>query len=890
MNSQAIRQSFIDFFSARDHRVVASAPLVPQGDPTLMFTNAGMVQFKDNFLGLETPSSPRAVTAQKCLRVSGKHNDLENVGPSPRHHTFFEMLGNFSFGDYFKAEAIEHAWQLVTEVWGLDPAILYATVFEEDDEAWDLWKKISDLPDERIIRCGAKDNFWSMGETGPCGPCSEIFVDRAPDRPAEPWDEGSENGRYLEIWNLVFMQFERFEDGSTKPLARPSIDTGAGLERVSAVLQGVESNYDTDLFQPIIRATADLADRRYGQNADEDVSLRVIADHLRAVSFLLADGVIPGPDGRGYVLRRLLRRAVRHGLRLGFEEPFLHRLVPVLGTVLAHHYQELESTRKATEVTIREEEEKYLQTRAAGARHIQAAIDRAIRQGASVLDGAVLFDLYETYGQELETVREIAEEERLGIDAAGFEAEREKHRARARVVTESMQKRKASLRQALTGEGELGETPFEGYDHLRLEDVSIVRLAREHADGAQPVDTLAAGDRGVAVLARTVFYAEGGGQVGDRGWVRSAGGVLARVIDTQKDTAGSIYHQLEVESGQLSRGDTVTLEIDQALRKATERNHTATHLLHAALREVLGDGVRQAGSLVAPERLRFDFTHGTPMASDALRAAENRVNAEIRRATPTAIAVRGREEAMTMGAMALFGEKYGDQVRMVEIPGFSLELCGGCHVGSTGEIALLLITGERGIASGVRRIEAVTGEGALALVRERERQLAQVADAVGATTERAAVEVTNLKGKVKDLEKELASLRMKLIAGETSSGGDTTEEVDGIKVVAREVPATPANELRQMADRLRDKLGSGIVVLACRAGDDKASLIVTVSKDLTSRLKAGDLVKHLAPIIDGRGGGRPDFAQAGGKNPAKLGALIEAVPGAVSNVVSARAS
>ena len=881
MKSQAIRQSFLDFFTRHGHRVVASAPLVPRGDATLMFTNAGMVPFKDFFLGLDSPEDKRAVSAQKCLRVSGKHNDLENVGPSPRHHTFFEMLGNFSFGDYFKAEAIEFAWGLVTEVWELDPATLFATVFEQDDEAWRLWRKISGLPEARILRCGAKDNFWSMGDTGPCGPCSEIFVDRQPQHPGVPWEEGSETGRYLEIWNLVFMQLERFEDGSKQPLARPSIDTGAGLERLAAVLQGVASNYDSDLFQPILAAAAERAGRRYGQDANADVSLRVIADHLRAVSFLLADGVIPSSDGRGYVLRRLLRRAVRHGLRLGFEEPFLHRLVPVLEGVLGQDYQELGATRQATETTVLAEEEKYLQTRATGARHIQAAIDRARAAGERTLGGAALFDLYETYGQELDSVREIAEEEGLAVDAEGFAAERDRHRAQARVVTESLQKKKASLRQALARGGELGETAFEGYDALRLEGVAICRLARESAAGAEAADALDAGERGVVVLDRTVFYAESGGQVGDRGWIRAAGGARVRVLDTQKDTVGTIFHQVEVESGRLAQDESVTLEVDAARRKAIERNHSATHLLHAALRKELGDGVRQAGSWVAPERLRFDFTHGRPLTPQSLEAVEDRVNAEIRRATATVITSRGREEALALGAIALFGEKYGDRVRTVEIPGVSLELCGGCHVRSTGEIALLLITGERGSASGVRRIEAVTGEAALALVRARSACLAEVAAALSSVPERAAAGAVALKQRVRQLEKELATLRMKLLAGEVSAAKSEPQDIGGIMVLARAVPAAPIAELRSMADRLRDQLGSGLVVLASRTGADKASLIVTVSKDLVCRVRAGDLVQRLAPIIDGRGGGRPDFAQAGGKAPEKITELLAAVPEAV---------
>ena len=733
MNSKDIRQSFLDFFTSRDHRAVRSAPLVPQGDPTLMFTNAGMVQFKNGFLGLEEPPAPRAVSVQRCLRVSGKHNDLENVGPSPRHHTFFEMLGNFSFGDYFKEEAIRSAWELVTKVWGLDPAILYATVFEDDDEAAELWARLSTLPPERILRCGAKDNFWQMGDTGPCGPCSEIFVDLEPGKPAEDWDEGSERGRYLEIWNLVFMQYDRDESGTLNPLPNPSIDTGAGLERVAAVLQGKTSNYDSDVFQPLLAAAAKLAGTTYGKDADADTSLRVIADHLRSVAFLLADGVIPAPDGRGYVLRRLLRRAVRHGMRLGFEEPFLHRLVATLEEEMGEAYPELVSTRQATEASIREEEEKYLRTCATGEERILDAIGAARKAGKSELDGETLFRLYDTYGQEIEMVREIAEEERFTLDEKGFEKVLEKSRAGARVETEKHQKRMSSLRKALAlGDGSLGdgdeiETAFAGYDLHRLDGVRAVRLARLDADGhAHAAERLAKGERGVVVVDRTVFYAEGGGQVGDRGRIAWQDGGTARVTDTQKDPAGTFFHFVEIDEGELAAGDVVTLEIDAARRLAVERHHTATHILHAALHEVLGEGARQAGSLVAPERLRFDFTYSKPMTDEELRRVEDICNAWIQRAVPTAIRLRSRDEAMQAGAMALFGEKYGEEVRTVEVPGLSLELCGGCHVRNSGEIGLLLVTGERGVASGGDRRgrprARARGIGASALRRRRTRR------------------------------------------------------------------------------------------------------------------------------------------------------------------------
>ncbi|HEV8240534.1 MAG TPA: alanine--tRNA ligase [Thermoanaerobaculia bacterium] len=874
MQSKDVRQSFVDFFHARGHLHVPSAPLVPHGDPTLLFTNAGMVQFKDYFLGRETPPARRAVTAQKCLRVSGKHNDLENVGPSPRHHTFFEMLGNFSFGDYFKADAIEFGWQLVTGAWGLSPDVLAATVFEQDDEAAELWRRISGLPPERIHRCGAKDNFWAMGDTGPCGPCSEIFVDTRPGRPVVPWAEGTDSGRYLEIWNLVFMQYDRAQDGTMTPLPNPSIDTGAGLERVTAVLQGVASNYDTDLFAPIIAATAELSHRGYtGGDGADDVAMRVIADHLRAVSFLLADGVIPSNDGRGYVLRRILRRAVRHGMHLGFEEPFLHRLVPVLGEVMAGFYPELGASREATVTTVRAEEEKFLGTLAAGARQVQDAIERTRREGKSTLAGPAAFQLYDTHGLPLEIIREIAEEERFTVDEAGFQTALEEQRQRSRAATGEQQKRLGSVRQVLGGGGGTA-TEFLGYDDLRVEGAKVLRLGAERDGQALEVPSIGAGESGVAVFDRTPFYAESGGQVGDQGEARWQGG-RARVLDVHKDTSGTYYHELAVEEGRLERGAAVDLEVGESLRRDTERNHTATHLLHAALREVLGEGVRQAGSLVAPDRLRFDFTFGRPLHDDELRRIEDIVNERVRQALPTRIVVQGYQEAVARGAMALFGEKYGDRVRTVEVPGFSLELCGGCHVRNVGEIGLFLVMSERGIASGVRRIEALTGRGAVDHVRARQAVADTVAGALGAPLERGAEEARALQQRLSTTERELAQLRRQLVAGSGAAPAEQAREVAGVKVLAREVPPAPPDELRNMADMLRQKLGSGVVVLGAR-GDGKVSLVAAVTADLVGRLHAGNLVKAAAAAAGGKGGGRPDFAQAGGKEPDKLPQALDA--------------
>jgi len=890
MKSSDIRRSFLDFWSARGHRVVPSAPLVPHGDPSLLFVNAGMVPFKNYFLGQEPPPSPRAVSVQKCVRVSGKHNDLENVGPSVRHHTFFEMLGNFSFGDYFKEEAIRGAWELVTRVWGIPVERLTATVFEEDDEAHALWLALSSLPPERVRRCGREDNFWAMGETGPCGPCSEIFVDLHPERPPVPWQEGTGSGRYLEIWNLVFMQYERAApaagspSGELHPLPRPSIDTGAGLERVASVLQGVDSNYDTDLFRPLLAAAAELAGIRYGGGDPEsDVALRVIADHLRAVTFLLADGVIPGNEGRGYVLRRLLRRAVRHGMRIGFEEPFLHRLVPVLGEVMGADYIELAATRQASMATLQAEEEKFRSTVANGARQVQEEIERLRAAGQSTLPGPMVFRLYDTYGLPIDVIREIAEEERFRVDEAGFSAALETQREQSRRATQEVQSRLAALREVVRGHADIAETRFEGYDRTELlgGQAEVVRLAAWKDGAPVRVATLSAGQSGVAVLDQTVYYPESGGQVGDSGRIVWDGG-SARVADTQKDGAGVIYHFVEVEEGELSRHARVDLRVDHELRLATQRNHTATHLLHAALRQVLGKSVRQAGSLVAPDRLRFDFTYHRGLFRKEQEEVEDLVNEWIRRAVPTDVVSRSYQEAIAAGAMALFGEKYGDRVRTVAVPGFSLELCGGCHVHSTGEIGLFLVESERGVASGVRRIEAVTGAYALAEVRRLRTAYSELVARLGIRSgdyEQQLQKAEQLRQQRDQLEHEMRRLRMQLVSGGPAAA-DGEMMVDGVRVLAREVPPAPAGELRDMADALRAKIGSGVVVIGTR-GEDTVSLVAAVSKDLTARIKAGELVKTLSSVVGGRGGGRADFAQAGGREPDKLPQALAAVEAAV---------
>jgi alanyl-tRNA synthetase len=794
------------------------------------------------------------------------------------------MLGNFSFGDYFKDEAIRFGWQLVTGVWGLSPRVLAATVYEEDDEAYDLWRRVSGLPAERIHRCGKADNFWAMGDTGPCGPCSEIYVDRRPDLPPADWDEGTASGRYLEIWNLVFMQFDRGADGALVPLPNPSIDTGAGLERVAAVLQRVDSNYDTDLFQPVLRAAATLAATEYGRDQGGDVSLRVIADHLRAVAFLLADGVIAGNEGRGYVLRRLLRRAVRHGMRLGFTEPFLHRLVPVLGEVMGSAYPELAATRAATVASVEAEEEKFLSTVAAASRQVQDAIEEARRRGEATLGGEAIFRFYDTYGLPFDVVREIAEEERFAVDEAGFRRALEEQRERSREATAAKQGELSGLGQLFGGEVTT-PTDFRGYAELEVA-ARVEALAGQEPGasgrGMRPVEELRQGDEGVMVVERTPFYAEGGGQVGDRGEAAWPGGA-AEVVDTTKTPAGVHFHWLKVLRGRLAPGMEVTLRVDRELRRATQRNHTATHLLHAALRQVLGDGVRQAGSLVAPDRLRFDFTYSQPLTGEEKERIEGLVNEWILRATPTTIrGQRPLREALAAGAMALFGEKYGDQVRTVEVPEVSLELCGGCHVANTGEIGSLVIVGERGIASGVRRIEALTGKGALAWLQKRHLQLRGVESLIGEKD--AEQEIRALREEIQGYQAELARLRLQAVASR-GPAEDAEAVVAGVKLLAREVPPAPAGELRTMADALRARLGSGVVVLGAR-GEGKVSLVAAVTLDLAGRVSAGELVKRIAPLVGGSGGGRRDFAQAGGKDADRLPEALAAVPGALADLLS----
>ena len=889
MRSRDIRASFRDFFEGEDHRSIASAPLVPHGDPTLMFTNAGMVQFKDVFLGTAPAPSARAVTVQKCLRVSGKHNDLENVGPSPRHHTFFEMLGNFSFGDYFKQEAIEFAWRLVTGVWQIPVERLFATVFEKDDEAEQLWQHISTLPAERILRCGAKDNFWAMGDTGPCGPCSEIFVDMDPSASPIGFIEGSDSGRYLEIWNLVFMQFDRTAGGDLTPLPNPSIDTGAGLERLAAVMQGVHSNYDTDLFTPILEATAALADTSYGDDSHADLSMRVVADHLRAIAFLISDGVVPASDGRGYVLRRLLRRAVRHGMSLGFDDPFLCRLLPVVGESYSQDYPQLRESEAAAVDTVRTEETKFLTTIAVGSGQVQQLIDGVKAEGGDILPGPDVFRLYDTFGLPLEVIAEIAQEEQIGLDEEGFEAELSSQRSRSRAAVSTSKNLRQAVREVLRGAGDLPPTAFAGYKNLDAEAAILALMVDD--DGIRAVDSLEAGQRGVLIVDKTPFYAEAGGQIGDAGVIVGEG-VRGRVTDTVRES-GWRLHTVEVEEGSLAIEDTVRMQVDVARRRDTERNHTATHLLHAALRRVLGPSVRQAGSLVAPDRLRFDFTAPEALTEEQVREVEELVNRWVLTAGPTTI-VDGRplQEALDAGAMALFGEKYDDKVRTVQAPALalngerveSLELCGGCHVDNVGEIGPFVIASEKGVASGVRRIEALTGLGALDWQRNLRQALEQASDQLGGVAaDRIGLEIDKLQASRRELETELSQLRLKEMSGVAEDG---VIQVDGVKVLVREVPPAEVGELRTLADVLRSRLGSGVVMLGTRE-EDKVSLLVAVTPDLQERVHAGGLARDVAQLVGGKGGGRADFAQAGGRQPENLPKALEAAAGLVEQQLAA---
>ncbi len=859
MKSSQIRQQFLDFFAGKGHTVVASSALVPHGDPTLLFTNAGMNQFKDVFLGFDKRPYTRAASSQKCVRAGGKHNDLENVGYTARHHTFFEMLGNFSFGDYFKRDAIGYAWELLTGVFKLPPERLLVTVYAEDDEAYGIWKDVIGVPAERIIRIGdnkgaryASDNFWMMGDTGPCGPCTEIFYDHGPQIAGGPPGSPDEDGdRYIEIWNNVFMQYNRDEAGVLHPLPRPSVDTGMGLERISAVLQGVHSNYQIDLFQQLIAAAA-----RETATSDLDLpSLKVIADHIRACAFLVSDGVIPGNEGRGYVLRRIVRRAIRHGYKLGARAAFFHKLVPDLVAAMGEAYPDLAANAARVSDVLRQEEERFFATIANG----MDILEGAIAQGD--IDGETAFKLHDTYGFPLDLTADVCRERGVGVDEAGFEAAMARQKAQARAA--------GKFKMSATLEYSGPQTTFHGYERLDS-DARVVALYR---DGAA-VEALHEGEMGVVVLDETPFYAESGGQVGDSGVLRGPDG-LFNVEDTQKIQAAVFGHQGTVGTGALRIGDAVKARVDAASRTATMRNHSATHLMHKALRELLGDHVQQKGSLVDSDKTRFDFSHTQPVTAAEIAEIERRVNAEILANAATQARLMAIDDAQKTGAMMLFGEKYGDEVRVLDI-GSSRELCGGTHVSRTGDIGLFRIYAESGVAAGVRRIEAATGEGALALTARADRELSRIAALVKAAPEQAAARVEQLIEQSRALEKELSALKAKMAAGAGDALADQAVAVGGAKVLAATLDGADANALREVVDKLRGTLKSAAVVLASVA-DGKVTLIAGVTPDLTGKVKAGELVNFVAGQVGGKGGGRPDMAQAGGSEPGNLPAALASV-------------
>ena len=867
-SSNQVRQDFLDFFRGKGHTIVPSAPLVPGNDPTLLFTNSGMVQFKDTFLGAEKRSYVRAADVQRCLRAGGKHNDLDAVGYTARHHTFFEMLGNWSFGDYFKKEAIAWAWELLTEVWKLPAERLLVTVYHTDDEAYALWHDMIGIPSERIVRIGdnkgapyASDNFWQMADTGPCGPCTEIFYDHGPEIAGGPPGSPDEDGdRFIEIWNLVFMQFDRQPDGTLVPLPAPCVDTGMGLERLVAVLQHVHSNYEIDLFQALIKEVARLT----GTADLENKSLRVIADHIRACSFLIVDGVLPSNEGRGYVLRRIIRRALRHGWMLGVRQPFFFQLVPTLSALMGQAYPELPAKLDLVERALKAEEERFAETLDAGMRIFE---DVAARAQGTTIPGVDAFRLYDTYGFPVDLTADIARERGMDVDMAGFDAAMEQQRQTARAAGKFASG--AGLPADLVAQ--LKPTEFLGYDSLQAEGLVVVALLRD----GRPVQHLEAGEAGVVLLDRTPFYAESGGQVGDTGTLRGTGGTF-EVSDTQK-LAGQFHgHVGQLTEGALSIGDVLSASADGQRRGATILNHSATHLLHAALRSLLGTHVQQKGSLVAPDRLRFDFSHFQPVSQDELAEIERRVNAEVRRNHGVEVHHMAMQEALDFGAMALFGEKYGENVRVLRMGDTSTELCGGTHVQRTGDIGLFKIVSESGVSSGVRRIEAVTGQGALDYVDIEEHRLAEAAGLLGGSAAEVVDKIRQLTERQRKLERELESLKAKAASGATADLAGQAVDVAGVKVLAVRLEGFDAKALRDAVDRLKQQLGDSVILLA---GTDagKAALVSGVNGSAMGRVKAGELLSHVASQIGGKGGGRPDLAQGGGEDGPALASALEGV-------------
>ncbi|ODJ86861.1 alanine--tRNA ligase [Candidatus Thiodiazotropha endolucinida] len=863
--SADIRQAFLDYFADREHEVVVSSPLVPQNDPTLLFTNAGMVQFKDLFLGREKRNYQRAASSQRCVRAGGKHNDLENVGYTARHHTFFEMLGNFSFGDYFKRDAINYAWEFLTETIGLPAEKLWVTVYEEDDEAAKIWLDEIGIDPARFTRIGDKpggkryesDNFWSMGDTGPCGPCSEIFFDHGEGIWGGPPGTAEEEGdRYIEIWNLVFMQYNRDADGVLTPLPKPSVDTGMGLERLAAVLQKVHSNYEIDLFVHLIQAAAELT----GCSNLEEKSLRVIADHIRSCAFLITDGVLPSNEGRGYVLRRIIRRAIRHGYMLGVKEPFFHKLVGCLCDEMGEAYPELLSQRGQVEKVLRLEEERFAQTLEQGMKILEEAIEEL---DGKVIPGELVFKLYDTYGFPRDLTADIARERELTIDQSGFDEAMSAQRERAQAASQF----------GVVANVDLGleeETRFSGYDHLE-EQGRVVALLRD----GESVSALQQGESGMVFLDNTSFYAESGGQVGDQG-VLEGDGLLFEVDDTLKQGGELFAHIGKLEEGILAVGDKVTAQVNAYTRQATALNHSATHLLHAALRRELGEHVTQKGSLVDAERLRFDFSHFEPITREQLQSIEQLVNLQIRHNHLVATQLMSLDQAKASGAMALFGEKYADQVRVLSMGDFSTELCGGTHVNAVGDIGLFKITAESGIAAGVRRIEAITGQRAVEWMEADEERVQRIAEMIKSGRDEIEDKLEQILVRNRKLEKELEQLKGKLASAAGTDLAAGAVSVGEVKVLAANLDGADAKSLRETMDQLKNKLGTAVILLAATTGG-KVSLVAGVTKDLTAQMKAGDLVKLAAEKVDGKGGGRPDMAQAGGSNPAALPQALEIV-------------
>ena len=864
LSSTELRALYLEFFRQHGHTVVPSSSLVPGNDPTLLFTNAGMVQFKDCFLGKEKRSYVRAATAQRCVRAGGKHNDLENVGYTARHHTFFEMMGNFSFGDYFKQDAIKFAWEFVTgKKWlGIDPQRLMVTVYHTDDEAFEIWNKVAGVPADRIVRIGDKkgggsDNFWQMGDTGPCGPCTEIFYDHGAHIPGGPPGSPDEDGdRWIEIWNVVFMQYERDTDGKLTPLPKPAVDTGMGLERVAAVMQGVHSNYEIDTFQGLISAAAAAT----GAADMQSSSLRVIADHIRACSFLIADGVLPSNEGRGYVLRRIIRRAIRHGYKLGQSAPFFHTLVAALEKEMGAAYPELTQQREHVERVLRQEEERFAETLAQGMGLLEATIESL---ADSIIPGEAVFKLYDTYGFPMDLTADIARERGLKIDEAGFERAMAAQRDRARAASKfGVDQRVAIKLDTRTG--------FCGYEAEQAQG-KVVALIRD----GQQVEKLSAGEAGQVVLDHTPFYAESGGQVGDSGEL-SAAAIQFEVADTQKIGA-AFAHIGQLRTGEIKVGEVLAAQVDHSRRSAIRLNHSATHLLHAALRKILGAHVTQKGSLVTAERLRFDFSHYSTVTADELHQIEQLVNAQVRANAPVETRLMNQEEAVAAGAMALFGEKYDDEVRVLRIGDFSMELCGGTHAVRAGDIGLFKIVSEGGVAAGVRRIEAVTGQGALDWVSNSEALLRELAVLVKGSREDVTDKVRLVLDRSRKLEKELGQLKSKLASGQGNDLTDSAREVAGIRLVTRLIEGADVSALRAAVDQLKDKLKSAVIVLASVVENDKVVIIAGVTQDQITRFKAGEIANYVAQQVGGRGGGRPDMAQAGGTEPAKLPAALDSV-------------